>query len=81
MSKVFGEQSIYWFQFDPVFPRDGAEAPVAGDLTDDFGDIYRDIVPALRAWEAEAGRFDDIVFERRGTLFETHPRLSRTPRL
>lgn len=54
VSKVFGERSIYWLQFDPVFPRDGGEAPVAGDLSDDFGDIYRAILPALRAWEPDA---------------------------
>lgn len=72
VAAVFGERRIYWFQFDPVLPQDGSDAPVAGDLADDFADIYRDILPALRAWEAGSDRFDAILFEWRATTFETH---------
>ncbi|MEL6544901.1 MAG: DUF5063 domain-containing protein [Myxococcota bacterium] len=72
VARIFGERRFYWLQFDPIFPRDGSAAPVAGDLADDFGDIYRDILPALRAWEAGSNQFDDIVFDWRATPFEGH---------
>lgn len=72
LQTVFGERRWYWLQHDPIFPRDGTEKPVCGDLVDDLLDIYGDIVPALRAWEAGTNRIDDIVFEWRGTLFQTH---------
>ncbi len=64
---IFGEHRVYWLQLDPVFPRDGSETPVAGDLGDDFGNICRDILPALRACESGSDRFDDIIFEWRAT--------------
>lgn len=72
VSAIFGDRSSYWLQADPIFPRDGSDAPVCGDLADDFSDIYRDILPALLAWESGASRFDDILFAWRVTPFESH---------
>ncbi len=69
---IFGASCDYWFQFDPSFTGEPSPEPVVGDLADDFCDIYRDIAPALLAWEAGAERMDDILFEWRGTSFQTH---------
>lgn len=72
VASIFGERSSYWLQADPIFPRDGSDEPVCGDLGDDFHDIYRDILPALLAWESGSNRFDDILREWRVTAFEHH---------
>ncbi|MGE3803357.1 MAG: DUF5063 domain-containing protein [Gemmataceae bacterium] len=50
---------IYVEQFDPLcFPP---EEPVVGSLTDDLGDIFRDVATGLR--EYEAGRRSQAVWE------------------
>ena len=43
----FGECDIYWKVFDPNVD----EAPIAGSLTDDFADIYLDLMRGLLAFD------------------------------
>lgn len=49
-----------WYQeiFDPTDAKD--HEPVAGNLADDLADIYRDIIPPLKAWESA----DDSIYGR-----------------
>ncbi len=71
--EAVGAQSGYWAYFDPSEPPDSADAPVYGDLGDDLADIYRDIKPGLRAWEAGLEEYlTDIVFHWKIPLFGSH---------
>jgi hypothetical protein len=44
---LLGTSDIYWIYFDPT--QGDPEGPVCGSLADDLSDIYRDVIPALRA--------------------------------
>ena len=71
--ETLGAQSGYWAYFDPTEPPDSAEEPVFNDLGDDLADIYRDIKPGLRAWEAGLVQYlADIVFHWKFPLFGSH---------
>ncbi len=50
VKRIFGEHDHYYDVFDPADAHD--HDVVGGILSDDLSDIYRDIVPGLRAWEA-----------------------------
>jgi len=57
---VLGRQANYWADFDPSEPsRD--DGPVLGDLGDDLADVYRDVKPGVRAWDADGGRWRTAV--------------------
>ena len=51
LGERIGPDACYWTMFDPTEPDQHDDNPVAGHLGDDLADIYRDIVPALKAWE------------------------------
>lgn len=70
--QTFGARRYYWLRHDPVFPQGEPGEMVCGDLVDDFLDIFRDVAPALAAWESGADRLDDIAFEWCGAPFRTH---------
>jgi hypothetical protein len=71
--EVLGGQSAYWAYFDPSEPPDSGDEPVLGDLGDDLADIYRDIKPGLRGWEAgPEAILADIVFDWKFPLFGSH---------
>ena len=46
----FADKDIYWELFDPYEHED--TEPVAGSLTDDVLDVYRDIRRGLTLWDA-----------------------------
>ena len=71
--EILNAHSGYWAYFDPTEPPDSVEQPVFHDLGDDLADIYRDIKPGLRAWEAGLVQYlADIVFEWKFPLFGSH---------
>lgn len=57
----------YWFIFEPR--TDSPEEPVFGTLSDDLGDIYRDVKEGLLLFEL--GKIDDAIWEWRFG-FDTH---------
>jgi hypothetical protein len=64
VQSILATQAGYWAYFDPSEPPDSEEAPMFGDLADDLADIYRDIKPGLRAWDAGLDAYlPDIVFD------------------
>jgi hypothetical protein len=69
---VLGRQAHYWADFDPSEPsRD--DGPVLGDLGDDLADIYRDVTPGVRAWDADGGRWRTAVVSGwKNPLFGSH---------
>jgi hypothetical protein len=70
---TLGPQYTYWAYFDPSEPRDSKEKPIFHDLGDDLADIYRDIKPGLRAWDAGLETYlRDIVFGWKFPLFSSH---------
>jgi len=50
---------VYWEVFDPLNNPPGE--PVAGDIVDDIGDIYRDVARGLVLYEA--GRENEALWE------------------
>jgi hypothetical protein len=70
---VFGTQAFYRCYFDPSEPLDAKLVPCVGDLSDDLADIYRDIKPGMRAWDAnDDGYLLKIVFDWKLPLFGSH---------
>ncbi len=64
VQKVLGEQEAYWAYFDPSEPADVHEQPIFHSLADDLADIYRDVMPGLRAWSIEDDRYlETTVFD------------------
>lgn len=53
------QRQIYWVVFDPY--QEPPESPVIGHLTDDLGDIYRDISRGLILFDG--GRVDEALWE------------------
>jgi hypothetical protein len=71
--ETLGTQAGYWVYFDPTEPPTSGEQPVFGDLADDLADIYRDIKPGLRAWDAGLAQYlADIVYEWKFPSFGSH---------
>jgi hypothetical protein len=70
--EILGSQSGYWAYFDPSEPPTSGDEAIFGDLGDDLADIYRDIKPGLRAWEAGLEQYvADIVFDWK-CVFSSH---------
>jgi hypothetical protein len=70
---VFGEQRYYRAFFDPTEPMQSRDGSVIGDLADDLADIYRDIVPGLRAWNTKDEAFtNEAIFSWKDPLFTSH---------
>lgn len=61
VSRALGQQETYWAYFDPSEPRDCEERPMLHSLADDLADIYRDLKPGLRAWEAGHDRYLETI--------------------
>jgi Domain of unknown function (DUF5063) len=72
VQKALGTQEAYWAYFDPGGPADADEEPICHSLADDLADVYRDVMPGLRAWSAQDDRYlETIVFDWK-TLFGSH---------
>jgi hypothetical protein len=70
---LLGSQRGYWSYFDPSEPLDSSQELIFGDLADDLADIYRDIMPGLRAWAAADDAYlPSIVFDWKLPLFGSH---------
>ncbi len=80
VESIVGARRWYWVQYDPTIQLHGnghstsitSDTPGCGDLVDDMQDIYRDINPALQAWEAGLDRIDAITFDWCGPRFRAH---------
>ena len=51
ISNKLSDKTLYWIVFDPT--NEGDTEPVCGDLTDDLGDIYKDLKNALLLFEKQ----------------------------
>ena len=72
VSDGLGNRCGYWACFDPTELLEPQE-PVFGHLGDDLGDIYRDVIPGLRAWQdGEDSYVAAIVFGWKHPLFGCH---------
>jgi hypothetical protein len=73
VGRTLGKAGAYWCYFDPNQPPDAKDEPILGDLADDLADIYRDVKPALRAWEANQDTWlREAVFTCGNVLFVGH---------
>ena len=74
VGRVLGNDNLYWCQLDlRISPGANAPQPGVGDLTDDLTDIYRDLIPGLRAWDEGTDEYlADIVFGWKEPLFASH---------
>jgi hypothetical protein len=64
-------RGLYHMHFTPL-AIDADGRPVFGHLGDDIGDVYRDVMAGLRAWETGCAAYDaEIVWNWR-FAFETH---------
>ncbi|WP_043098010.1 DUF5063 domain-containing protein [Kallotenue papyrolyticum] len=73
LGRRLGENRYYPYCFDSTDLSPNQPPPGIGDLADDLADIYRDIKPGLRAWDANIADFvSDIIFEWKEPLFRTH---------
>lgn len=63
----------YWLVFDPTSPMESTPEVVCGDLGDDIADIYRDVIPGLRAWHSgNEACVASIVFDWNQPLLGSH---------
>jgi uncharacterized protein DUF5063 len=73
VQRILGTQEAYWAYFDPNQPQDTDEKPIFQSLADDLADIYRDIKPALRAWDTgDDAYLETIAFDWKTPLFGCH---------
>ena len=73
VGRRLGENRYYTYCFDIADLSADQQSPGIGDLADDLADIYRDIKPGLRAWDANVAEYvSDIIFEWKDLLFRTH---------
>ncbi len=73
LSMTLGMACVYWCYFDPNQLPNAKDKPVLGDLADDLADIYRDVKPALRMWEANEDTWiPEVIFICGETLFVGH---------
>jgi hypothetical protein len=64
---------MYWVYDHPHEPPDSDPGPAMLDLGDDLGDIYKDVMPALRAWESGVDEYlPEVLFTCYETLFFVH---------
>lgn len=71
ISGILGELDVYkrFFKCTPPWKEDNDDEVVMGTLWDDLADVYRDVKPGLRAWEAGNDAYlPEVVFEWRCTL-------------
>ena len=73
VAKTLGEARAYWCYFDPNQPPSSKDEPVLEDLADDLADIYRDVKPALHAWETNEDKYiPEMIVACGDTLFVSH---------
>lgn len=71
--KILGQHDAYWAYFDPSAPADAHEQPIFHSLADDLADIYRDVMPGLRAWSTGEDRYlEKTVFHWKTPNFSSH---------
>ena len=73
LSAQLGHDAWYWMTFEPMKTQVEKAEKVIGNLADDLADVYRDVVPGLRAWNTEDDTLlDEIVFQWIRGGFEIH---------
>jgi hypothetical protein len=73
VQKALGKQDAYWTCFDPSEPLDSDPKPMINSLADDLADIYRDVMPGLKAWATMDDRYlETIVFDWKCPNFGSH---------
>jgi len=73
LSAQLGPDAWYWMTFEPMKTQREKAEPVGGNLADDLADVYRDVVPGLRAWNlGDDSLLDEIVFQWVKGGFEVH---------
>jgi hypothetical protein len=66
---VLGKQEAYRAYWYPSDPRNAEKEPDLRSLANDLADIYRDVMPGLRAWDAREDRYlETIVFDWRDSF-------------
>jgi hypothetical protein len=73
MARSFAQRNSYWCYFDPIDPDNLGDKPTCGMLSDDLSDIYRDILPGIRAWQSQRDELlHTIVFDWKIPNFGSH---------
>jgi|SRR5688572_1874125 len=73
LSVQLGHDAWYWMYFEPMKTQVEKAAPIGGNLADDLADVYRDVVPGLRAWDThDDSLLDEIAFQWMRGGFEIH---------
>jgi hypothetical protein len=73
LSAQLGHDAWYWMYFEPMKTQVEKATPIAGNLADDLSDVYRDVVPGLRAWDThDDSLLDEIAFQWVKGGFEIH---------
>jgi hypothetical protein len=73
LADYFATQNTYWCALQPTEPRPSEKECVPGMLSDDLADIYRDVAPGIRAWQAQRDDLlQTIVFDWKIPLFHSH---------
>lgn len=73
IGSILDDERFYSYSFDPGTLPDSPQPPEVGDLADDLADIYRDVKPGLRAWDANVEDYlADTVFDWKEPLFGSH---------
>lgn len=73
LSTQLGHDAWYWMTFEPMKTQVEKAEKVIGNLADDLADVYRDIVPGLRAWNTkDDALLDEIAFQWARGGFENH---------
>jgi hypothetical protein len=73
LSVQLGHDAWYWMTFEPMKTQVEKAEKVIGNLADDLADVYRDVVPGLRAWNTQDDALlDEIVFQWARGGFEIH---------
>lgn len=64
LNERIGPNACYWLVFDPTRTEESEREPVAGNLGDDFADIYLDVMSGLREWDgANESQEDEAVWQ------------------
>src|ERR1035437_4559413 len=60
---IFGENDLYWSEYDPTEMPKTDDIRACTSISNDLADIYRDIMPGLRAWDAQKDEYlPEIIF-------------------
>jgi hypothetical protein len=73
LADYFGAQDFYWYALEPSEIRPSKQECGQGMFSSDFAEIYQDVAPGIRAWQAQReDLLQTIVFDWKIPLFKTH---------